>query len=289
MWPKLILAFLFCELLWTNEWLFNMVFGLFPFLKQDGSLHEWQFRSGLDRFVTAYGMLFAYLYPTMEETFFKFDKMGKQGIAIKAFITAVFCVLLYVWYREIGGLTDKFEYNAYHPYTSFIPISCFIFIRNMFPTVRKYYLWGFSWIGKITLETYLLQFHLMLSNDNKQIVNFLDGYPNLNFLITWLLLLGASQQTFKCTVVMSEFFFPYTLNTQKVVARCIIVSCGAFGFLLLSLFVWAMEEAFQTSPAVMWLSWFFFICLAVKVFLGLPAHLVDPLMKLWCVETNNKN
>ena len=37
---KLAFAFLLCEVLWTNDWLFDLVFGIFPFLKENGSFHE---------------------------------------------------------------------------------------------------------------------------------------------------------------------------------------------------------------------------------------------------------
>jgi len=283
MWLKLIFTFLFCEILWTTDWLFNLTFGIFPFLKENGSFHEWQFRSGLDRFVTAYGMLFAYLYPNMENFLFKLDKMEKRGIVIKGLITGLFFLILWVWYVEIGSL-EKFTYNVYHPYTSFIPITCFIITRNMFPTLRKYYFWGFSWIGKITLETYLLQFHLMLQMNNKQIVNFMDGSPNMNFLFTWLSLLVLSYGTFKSTGVLSEFFFPYSLTSKKVVMRCVIITLVT-AFFLMSSFIWlTLQDLTEVSSLFVWGAFTAVFTVGIRFIVFAPVQLFSPLTQAWMVE-----
>lgn len=157
-------------------------------------LHEWHFRSGLDRYIWIIGMIYAYYHPNVipwkfgcmvdlafllhqlpTTKIFKYFNVKvekwmerleecetKRRVSIKASIVAVSvfvsCLILlpccfyylvidywwfiiefsnllvlflylnffqvgYLWYECIYKL-DKVTYNKYHPYTSWIPITC---------------------------------------------------------------------------------------------------------------------------------------------------------------------
>ena len=58
--------------------------------------------------------------------------------------------VLYVWGRMVY-LKPKGEYNALHPYTSWIPITAFCVLRNLTPGLRLTSLALFGWLGRVSL------------------------------------------------------------------------------------------------------------------------------------------
>ena len=92
-----------------------------------------------------------------------------------------------------------------HPYTSWIPITCFIILRNLTQTLRNWYIELFCVCGKITLETYISQFHVWLSTENVpngqpgKLMELIPKYPLVNFGVATLVYVGISQRVFALT------------------------------------------------------------------------------------------
>jgi len=91
-----------------------------------------------------------------------------------------------LWYHYIY-LLPKRDYNRVHPYTCWIPITLWIILRNMTPSMRHLNLSLYGWLGCNTLETYISQFHTWLTTgipngQPKMLLNFFPAnYPLLNF------------------------------------------------------------------------------------------------------------
>lgn len=197
-----------------------------------GTLHEWVFRSGLDHWSTLFGMLSAWVYPVVSTWIARVEAplvlSSQQGTeaattengaaneirivtAVKLLIITIILITSTLYYKWIFSL-PKLEYNVLHPYTSWFPILLYILLRNLWPKLRNYHLRLLEICGKITLETYLGQFHMWMArngtHDVKALLTVIPGYPLLNFLLSTAIYMLLSQKLFDITSVLSEFMLP---------------------------------------------------------------------------------
>ena len=210
---KMVILIVLVYVIWEVPGVFTVLFKPFEWLlsytdpkKPDvNPMHEWFFRSGLDRYVWIYGMVCAFVHPKYE-AFVRWvdEKPTKEKTVIQGLILTVNTIAAYWWYTTYYVL-PKLEYNVVHPYTSWIPITIFIIFRNFSLTMRSYFIHIFCECGKITLETYISQFHIWLSSSvpNGQpgmLLGLLpEEYPVLNFMLCTAIYVGISQRIFMLT------------------------------------------------------------------------------------------
>jgi hypothetical protein len=214
---------------------------IFGYVQPNGTLmHEWAYRGGLDHWVCFLGMLCAYNYPHYEHFILWLEKQSRQmEITVKCALVGVVGVCFAVWRYYVLPL-DKFTYNSYHPYTSFVPIIFIIIVRNLTPQLRSYYLHLFAWLGKITLETYLSQLHVYLQSNAKHRIIFFSEYKLLNFALVTAMYIPLSYVLFNLTTVFSSYILPSNYKTalrNAAYIAAILVASSLLALLLKSIFL----------------------------------------------------
>jgi len=234
---------------------FDIIFSPFTFILQwsqmSPPLYEWKFRSGLDHYIALYGMVFAYSYSKLEKWLIA-DLEQNPSLSpntktqIKVGIFAAASAVLTAWWYFIGSL-NKFQYNIYHPYTSFIPVTCYIVMRNIFESTRWRSVKYMGWFGRISLEMYLLQFHIWLALDAKRILWFkpftLLGLSDdntvavyLNWALNSAIYSYLSNLVFEVTIKLNDWLFPNKgVKLIDMGRRCALVFViGSVGWVVAS-------------------------------------------------------
>ena len=155
---------------------------------------EMEFRFGLDRYSAWWGMVSAYIFMNVH-------KCRKHDFPIATVTGGI--VLICIWYYVWGYEFDKYTYNPSHPYVVILPIVGYILIRNGHPILRGYYSSAMAWFGGITLETYVLQFHILMCH-NVQHILVICPWPVLNTCIVATAFIAASWVARKLTIEIQK-------------------------------------------------------------------------------------
>ena len=221
MWIKFTLVTLFVLAVWHVPGMFDVFWWPWRWLAlYKDSMHEWRFRSTLDHLVWIVGMATAFNFPRLDAALARIESLPKRRqLVIKGCGLAASLIALRGYYTAVFSL-DKYAYNALHPYTSWLPITIYLVLRNLSPTARQYYMHFFAWLGRITLETYIAQFHIWMTSTGpdytweanaapKRLLRLLPpGYPLLNFVLVSLLYVGICSRIFACTAKLKELAVP---------------------------------------------------------------------------------
>ncbi|TPX67133.1 hypothetical protein SpCBS45565_g03989 [Spizellomyces sp. 'palustris'] len=181
---KICASGVLCAIL-IQEWFFQ------PFFSVLGAATgvEWDaresvFRLALDRWIVFVGMGVGLCVCYLKSGAVDVARYRTHAIWIS--VAALVVYTLFVTF-----LQSKFVYNSYHPYVSPIPVVAYTILRNS-PILASRTSAFFEWIGKFSLELFLVQYHVWLGVDTKGLVGLGWGGKWTGFLVLGLVFFGMA-------------------------------------------------------------------------------------------------
>ncbi|KAF8230654.1 O-acetyltransferase [Tricholoma matsutake] len=169
----------------------------FEFLRLACGIHwsarEWAFRVNLDLWIVYIGMVAAVAVIKAREN--RLTEHPRWPLVCKVSIGTSCLAVLWFFGFELYQ-ESKFTYNRWHPYVSFIPILAFVVLRNANIVLRSTSSRIFAFIGRCSLETFIIQYHLWLAGDTKGILLVIPGaqWRPINFVITTIMFVYVSDR-----------------------------------------------------------------------------------------------
>ncbi|KAF8758534.1 10 TM Acyl Transferase domain found in Cas1p [Rhizoctonia solani] len=186
---------------WILKELFEILEGTFQI---EWVAREWNFRVTLDQFIVYVGMLTAIAFLKIREI--RLTDHPSWPLASRCAIGAsVFSLFWFFWFELTR--TDKFAYNAWHPYVSAIPVLAFVILRNANTALRSSSSRVFAFIGTCSLETFIMQYHFWLAGDTKGVLLVIPGtaWRPLNMVITTVMFIWLSHKVAEATGVLTAW------------------------------------------------------------------------------------
>ncbi|KAH8658851.1 10 TM acyl transferase domain found in Cas1p-domain-containing protein [Tricladium varicosporioides] len=194
------------------------------------NISEWRFRTFLDMYIVYIGILVAIFFArirklksintppsTMIDKILSFTVTYNR--LYKAALT-IWAIGIISGFWAISSVhTKKEDFNWWHPYLSFLPILAFIALRNCHDILQSYHSGLFAWLGRFSLESYILQCHIWLAGDTRGLLRL--GLWNqwveaamLTVIFLWLSYLVAN-----ATQVLTHWILGYSTNREAFRGR----------------------------------------------------------------------
>lgn len=138
---------------------------------------EYHFRFQADKYSAWMGMACGLLWGKIGEYMqwaHGFENEQRRRIAsVVQFSVGV--ALIAFWWGLFGHINDKFVYNPVHPYVFVFAVIGWLMIRNCTRYLTECHSTVLEFLGRNTLETYVLQFHLFMSHNVQHIPVIIPG------------------------------------------------------------------------------------------------------------------
>ncbi|KAF5002038.1 hypothetical protein FGRMN_649 [Fusarium graminum] len=177
----------------------------------------WQNRVTLDMFIVYAGMLTAVASREMKSREIQLNLRLRVSIALLSFLAI--CRYFFVMSDVVLS-----KYGKWHPYISVIPILAYVAIRNVTDPARSYHSRAMVWLGRFSLEAWILQYHILLAADGEgvMIVDGLFGDGSLlrdrwrTLVITLPIFLWISHSVAGSTAYITKLIMHTSPEDEKV-------------------------------------------------------------------------
>lgn len=138
---------------------------------------EYHFRFQADKYSAWLGMACGLLWGKIGEYMqwahgFENDQRRRIASVVQFGVGAG---LIAFWYFSFGHIEDKFTYNPVHPYVFVFVVIGWLMVRNCTRYLTECHSSALEFLGRHTLETYVLQFHLFMSHNVQYIPVVIPG------------------------------------------------------------------------------------------------------------------
>ena len=199
----------------------------------NGSVWEYYFRTSLDHWSSYLGMIFALNYPLIEQYY-------KLAVGGPLYVAAVIMFILTFWWFWSIYTKPKLQYNLLHSYFAIIPLTSYIFFRNISTAVRSGISMSLHDLGKTTLETYLLQHHIWLTSNAKTLLTWVPNHPYINFAFATMVFFVVSKELYRLTMSLRGLIIPDDAALAKT---------NLLGMFVLLAVLYALAFLLQTNDA----------------------------------------
>lgn len=133
-------------------------------------LREWRFRVFLDMYIVYIGMIvgISFVQLTSKTANNALIRIVQSNfLFFRVCFTVLALTVLTGYWILTRRSPDKVDFNWWQPYISCLPILSFVVLRNAHRVLRNVHSSIFAWLGRCSLETFTLQFHILLAADTK--------------------------------------------------------------------------------------------------------------------------
>jgi hypothetical protein len=117
---------------------------------------------------------------------------------------------------------------VYNPYVSAVPVIGYVLLRNATERMRATTSWLYSYIGRISLETFIAQFHIWLAMDTRGLLVVVPGSWWLNLALVSVLFIWLSDVLAQVTGVLTDWICGS--DKQGVGKRMMFISAALVAF-----------------------------------------------------------
>jgi hypothetical protein len=148
----------------VTRWMFSI---LKIILQVQWNGEQWRQHVTLDMFLVYVGMLTAVLNREAKGTNISIHPGLRAGLGLVSLLAVGH------YFQVTSGLPTS-TYTNWHAYLSVTPILAFVALRNISGLARNHHSRAMAWLGRCSLEIWILQFHILLAADGEGIL-VVDG------------------------------------------------------------------------------------------------------------------
>lgn len=190
---------------------------------------EWRFRVSLDMYIVYVGMISGILYAKISDSLHgdgssegSVNPIRKHFYGWRIASIAGALVILPGFWMITRRSPNKYDYNWWEPYVSWLPIVSFVILRNSSRHLRNFHSSIFAWLGRCSLETFTLQFHIWLAGDTKGLLSLGVARPDgthvagrwQEFAVITLIFLWVSWHVASATSVVTSWIIDPKVGRQ---------------------------------------------------------------------------